>query len=81
MVNQIEGGKSPAWSLRELREADVSLVNYSTPCLFAAQAAIDEAMKALKEKDGLLQGIGNGRVDVQGCTAILSENLARRDKQ
>ena len=38
-------------------------------------------MKALKDDDGSLQGMGNGRVDVQRCTAILGESLARRDMQ
>jgi 2-methylisocitrate lyase-like PEP mutase family enzyme len=76
--NQIAGGKSPCCSLQELREVGVSLVIYSTPCLFAAQEAIDEAMRSLKAKDGLLE-IGYGRVDVKGCTAILNENLTRRD--
>ncbi|HSU68060.1 MAG TPA: isocitrate lyase/PEP mutase family protein, partial [Tepidisphaeraceae bacterium] len=35
MFNQIAGGKSPRCSLSELSELGVSLVNYSTPCLFA----------------------------------------------
>ena len=38
MFNQIAGGKSPPYTLDELHAAGVSLVNYSTPCLFAAQA-------------------------------------------
>jgi 2-methylisocitrate lyase-like PEP mutase family enzyme len=79
VFNQIAGGKSPACHLRELREVGVSLVIYSTPALFAAQTAIEDAMKSLKENDGLLP-TGKGKVDVQACTAILNENLARRDK-
>lgn len=54
MVNQIAGGKSPLWSLGELRAAGVAMVNYSTPCLFAAQGAIHEALLALKINDGVL---------------------------
>lgn len=80
MVNQIAGGKSPSWSLQELKEAGVSLVNYSTPCLFAAQSAIDETMKTLKDQDGVLQTPAKGGLGIQGCTAILNDNLARRDK-
>jgi len=76
--NQIAGGKSPRCSLQELKDVGASLVIYSTPCLFAAQEAIDEAMRSLKASDGLLE-VGNGRVDVKGCAAILSENLGRRD--
>ena len=72
--NQIAGGKSPPCNLSELREAGVSLVIYSTPCLFAAQAAIDQAMQTLKERDGTLAG---SPVGVRECTRILSENHAR----
>jgi 2-methylisocitrate lyase-like PEP mutase family enzyme len=81
VFNQIAGGKSPPCSLRELRDVGVSLVIYSTPCLFAAQAAIVNAIKSLKENDGLLPDAGKGWVDVRGCTALLSENLARRDER
>jgi len=76
--NQIAGGKSPRCGLQELKEVGASLVIYSTPCLFAAQEAIDEAMKSLKAADGLLE-VENGRVDVKRCMAVLSENLSRRD--
>ena len=73
--NQIAGGKSPACTLTELREAGVKVAIYSTPCLFAAQAAINDAMTNLKEIDGSLS---SSRVGVKDCTAALSENLARR---
>jgi 2-methylisocitrate lyase-like PEP mutase family enzyme len=75
--NQIAGGKSPACSLPQLSAVGVSLVIYSTPCLFAAQAAIEGAMRSLKEDAGRLR-TGNGYVDVKECTAVLNENLARR---
>ena len=75
MFNQIAGGKSPPYTLDELHAAGVSLVNYSTPCLFAAQEAIDATMIKLKQSGGTLQdGIG-----IQECNAILNENLRRRD--
>jgi len=74
--NQIAGGKSPACTQSELREAGVSLVIYSTPCLFAAQAAVDEAMVALKAADGTLAG---SKIQVSDCTGVLNDNLARRD--
>ena len=77
VFNQIAGGKSPPCSLTELREAGVSLVNYSTPCLFAAQAALEDEMKCLREKDAFLQ---KERVGVQECTAFLDENLANKNK-
>jgi len=36
MVNQLSGGKSPNWRLNRLKDAGVSIVIYSTPCLFVA---------------------------------------------
>ena len=47
VFNQMAGGKSPACSLRELEEAGVTLVVYSTPCLFPAQRAVERAMQDL----------------------------------
>jgi 2-methylisocitrate lyase-like PEP mutase family enzyme len=81
VFNQLAGGKSPSCSLGKLREVGVSIVIYSTPCLFAAQAAIEDAMKALRENDGLLLNTKEGSVDVRGCTDLLNENLARRDRK
>lgn len=78
VFNQIAGGKSPECSLTELKEAGVSLVNYSTPCLFAAQTAIEEEMKLLIENDGWLQ---KQRVGVPECNAHLHENLANKKNQ
>jgi 2-methylisocitrate lyase-like PEP mutase family enzyme len=73
--NQIAGGKSPDCTLSELGEAGVSLAIYSTPCLFPVQTAIEDAMSALKAKDGSLAG---SQIGVQDCTRLLSENLNRR---
>jgi 2-methylisocitrate lyase-like PEP mutase family enzyme len=74
--NQIAGGKSPPCTLEQLSALGVSLVIYSTPCLFAAQAAMDETLAELKARDGLLPTAGVG---VPECTGVLGENLARRD--
>ncbi len=81
MFNQIAGGKSPLWSLRELADAGISLVNHSTPCLFAAQAAVDGAMKSLQQNNGSLKIPAKGDVNVAACTAVLNENLVRRDRK
>ncbi len=78
--NQIAGGKSPACNLDELKEAGVSLVIYSTPCLFAAQLAIDDALKGLKKSNGRLQPSKNW-IGVRDCTAVLQDNLERRDEK
>lgn len=73
--NQIAGGKSPPCTLTELRDAGVKIAIYSTPCLFAVQAAIENAMTDLKKADGSLKG---SPVGVKDCTRVLSDNLARR---
>lgn len=78
MFNQIAGGKSPPCTLSQLKQAGVSLVNFSTPCLFAAQTAIDQAMQSLLQTDGLLTKTETNFVDVPTCTALLTENLATR---
>lgn len=72
--NQIAGGKSPPCTLTELAEAGASIAIYSTPCLFAAQAAIEAAMTALKEGDGTL---ASSPIGVRDCTRVLTDNLAR----
>jgi 2-methylisocitrate lyase-like PEP mutase family enzyme len=77
--NQIAGGKAPRLSLHDLGRAGVSLAIYSTPCLFAAQGAVDDAIRRLKEAEGLLPDVGPGRsVVLRDCVAVLDQNLARR---
>ena len=79
--NQIAGGKSPLCSVKQLREAGASIVIYSTPCLFAAQSSVEEAMKSLRDRDGLLNYTGKESADLRSCASILNENLARRDSK
>jgi len=76
VFNQIAGGKSPPATLTELHAAGVSLVNYSTPCLFAAQAAIDTAMQSLLAADGRLPLDMPGQVSVASCNQLLHQNLS-----
>lgn len=73
VFNQLAGGKSAPVSLTELANAGVSLVHYSTPCLFAAQRAVDEALAQLRADDGRLP---TGPVMLQQCNALLHDNLA-----
>jgi len=75
--NQIAGGLSPACTLTQLRDAGASMVIYSTPCLFAAQIAVDSALKRLSEQDGLLHS-EPPRTGISQCTAVLNNNLNRR---
>jgi len=77
--NQIAGGKSPVCDLQELEQAGVSLVIYSTPCLFAAQTAINEALLSLKVNQGSLGVVGDRRVGVRRCNDVLLDNLSRRN--
>lgn len=70
VFNQIAGGKSPSCTLTELRKAGVSLVNYSTPCLFAAQAAIAREIERLVLEDGQLPPWG-----LAECNRILQQGL------
>jgi 2-methylisocitrate lyase-like PEP mutase family enzyme len=78
MFNQIAGGKSPACSLGQLADAGISLVNYSTPCLFAALEAIEGTLQHLKQMDGRLPVSASANLST--CNARLNDSLARRDQ-
>ena len=80
MFNQLAGGKSQPCDLDELKALGVSLVNYSTPCLFAAQTAIEDTMQFLKKNNGRLPDETQQRTRLSECNCVLSDNLARRDK-
>jgi 2-methylisocitrate lyase-like PEP mutase family enzyme len=75
MFNQIAGGKSPPCTLTELKNIGVRIVNYSTPCLFAAQKAMDDTLIQLKKTDGKIEG----GISVAQCSKLLFENVERRD--
>ncbi len=75
VFNYIYGGKSPAMSLKKLKAHGVSIALYSTPCLFAAQAAVEDTVRRMKENDGL---VDDERVDLKGCTSLLDENLSKK---
>jgi 2-methylisocitrate lyase-like PEP mutase family enzyme len=82
LFNQIAGGKSPRVSLTELREAGAELTLYSTPCLFAAQAAIDSALADVFARDGRLPDIaGSDSIGVQQCTALLKQNMNKNARR
>ena len=81
MVNQIAGGQSPSWSFTDLQKAGVSLVNYSTPCLFGAQAGMERALSWIQEHEGQLPNETDKAPPspLQHCTDLLTENMKRRD--
>ncbi|MFI6846367.1 oxaloacetate decarboxylase [Kitasatospora sp. NPDC050467] len=78
LFNQIAGGKSPRLSLSELAGLGVDVAIYSTPCLFAAHRAMDEALAGLKVADGRLPApAGESRqIGVRESTELLERNIA-----
>ncbi|MFE3182676.1 oxaloacetate decarboxylase [Streptomyces violascens] len=77
LFNQIAGGKSPRLSLTELQELGVDVAIYSTPCLFAAQTAIDGALSELRAADGRLPEHTPASVGVAECLTLLERNISR----
>ncbi|MEE1769657.1 isocitrate lyase/PEP mutase family protein [Streptomyces sp. JV185] len=78
LFNQIAGGKSPRLSLSELTDLECQVAIYSTPCLFAAHAAIDSALTDLKRSDGRLpEFVPSEGIGVQRSTELLEKNISR----
>ncbi|MFF8883916.1 isocitrate lyase/PEP mutase family protein [Streptomyces flaveolus] len=79
LFNQIAGGKSPRLSLPELSALGVDVAIYSTPCLFAAHEAMDNALTELRQADGRLPVVDtdNG-IGVKAATSLLERNMAHR---
>ncbi|WP_327185699.1 isocitrate lyase/PEP mutase family protein [Streptomyces sp. NBC_01334] len=78
LFNQIAGGKSPRLSLSELSDLGVNVAIYSTPCLFAAHAAMDSALADLKRADGRLPEVDAASgIGVRASTELLERNIAR----
>ncbi|KAB2362894.1 isocitrate lyase/PEP mutase family protein [Actinomadura montaniterrae] len=80
LFNQIAGGKSPRISLPELTELGVDVAIYSTPCLFAAQSAMDAALLELKGADGRLPEMTPGTVGVKESIELLERNISRHHR-
>jgi 2-methylisocitrate lyase-like PEP mutase family enzyme len=74
LFNQIAGGKSPRISLSELTGLGVNVAIYSTPCLFAAQSAMETALHELRRDDGRLP---EGSIGVQESLKLLEKNISR----
>ncbi|MGH2507541.1 MAG: isocitrate lyase/PEP mutase family protein [Ktedonobacteraceae bacterium] len=82
LFNQIAGGKSPRVSLAELHAAGAGLALYSTPCLFAAQSAMDAALTNIFADDGRLPDtISRNAVGVSECTKLLQKNVTRSNQR
>lgn len=79
VFNQIFGGKSEPVTLDELQQSGVSAVLFSTPCLFAAQSAVDTAMRSLQGNNGRLTEAISGGVRLADAVEVLNANLKARD--
>ena len=80
VFNQIFGGKSEPVSLTELQKSGVDAVLFSTPCLFAAQSAVNGAIQALKGSNGLLSAEISGGIRLSDAVDLLAGNLEARDR-
>ena len=75
--NVIGGGKVPPCSRAELARQGVQGLIYSTPCLFAAQEAIERALDGLTDESAdLKEALSSGR-HLLHCNATLEANLKR----
>ncbi|MBY8858644.1 isocitrate lyase/PEP mutase family protein [Nocardia sp. CA2R105] len=77
LFNQIAGGLSPRLSLSELEQLGVDVAIYSTPCLFAAHAAMTDMLLKLRADDGRLAEVGDSDVGVASSIALLEANIFR----
>jgi anti-anti-sigma factor len=68
MVNQLHGGKSPNWTLDEMQDAGVAIVIFSTPCLFAAQYAIEKYLDEMQRHRKL---VDENTVVMSDCVNML----------
>lgn len=75
--NVIAGGEVPDCSRAELAAQGVQGLIYSTPCLFAAYGAIEQALGDLRHEDiPLADALASPR-DLSHCNAVLQANLGR----
>jgi 2-methylisocitrate lyase-like PEP mutase family enzyme len=75
--NVIGGGQVPAASRADLAAQGVQGLIYSTPCLFAAQGAIEQALQQLTRDDAPLGDALAGPRGLSHCQAVLQNNLVR----
>jgi 2-methylisocitrate lyase-like PEP mutase family enzyme len=75
VCNVIGGGKVPACSRADLARAGVQALIYSTSCLFAAQAAIEQTLEALNDDSVVLAEALACTHQLFECNAILLSNL------
>jgi 2-methylisocitrate lyase-like PEP mutase family enzyme len=81
VFNQITGGKAPSCSLSTMKNAGIAVPLYSTPCIFAGQASMQDALRHLVEHDGILPPVGPSQVGLGQCMALLRENHGKLHKK
>ena len=77
VVNLIAGGKTDPIKLSELHNHGVNIVNYSTPCLFAAQKAINDSLDKLIKNDGMLT-LEKGDVTLSENNDFLKKSINKK---
>lgn len=81
MVNLIMGGKTEPVSLEALAKLGVNIVNYSTPCLFAAHHAIQNTLELFLKHDGELnQALMDCSVGLEENISVISDAFGRSQK-
>lgn len=81
VFNQLAGGKSPVCTLTELQSHGAHLVIYSTPCLFAAQTAVEKSLATLRAEDGSLASALTRDATLKTCNEVLQKNLEQCEAQ
>ncbi len=72
VMNLVPGGKSPSTDWKAIYASGGRIALHSTPCLFAAQRALDESLNLLKQSNGKQSG---EIVTLAECNSLLHENL------
>ncbi len=79
VFNQLAGGKSPVCNLTELQSHGARLVIYSTPCLFAAQTAVEKSLETLRAEDGSLASALARDATLKTCNEVLQKNFEQSE--
>jgi 2-methylisocitrate lyase-like PEP mutase family enzyme len=75
--NVIAGGCTPDATQADLGRLGLSLLIYSTPCLFAAQGAIEAQLEAIGQTDKPIAEMLAVGADLHRCNSLLNE-MSRR---
>jgi len=75
VANVIGGGRVPACDRETLGKLGLNLLLYSTPCLFAAQRAIELQLESLVEGKLLLSESLSHGVALRSCQDVLKDSL------